>query len=54
MNVLEVVDIEGLWYTMVHKFDVGSYLGYSSTSAKLAGLLKSFDKILSNLVDEES
>jgi hypothetical protein len=50
--VLETVDIEGLWYTMLHKFDVGSYLGFGSTSAKLAKLLKGCDMILSDLVDE--
>lgn len=48
----EVVEIEGVFYTFMHKLDIGTYFGYTSTSASLANMLKSADRALDKLMDE--
>lgn len=50
--VHEVVEIEGLLYTMLHKFDVSIYLGRNSTSARLSRMLKAFHEVLEDIVQE--
>ncbi len=50
--VIEVVEIEGLLYTMLFKFNVETYLGYNSTSARLAKMLKSCHAILEDIAQE--
>ena len=48
--ILEVFDIEGAYYTLVHKLDVGGYLGYKSTMAGLAKTLKAVEILLDDLM----
>lgn len=49
--VLDTIDIEGLHYTLVHKMDVGSYLGYRSTLSGLAKTLKAAEILLDELIN---
>jgi hypothetical protein len=49
---LDVMAREGVWYTLVHKFDVGAYTGPNSTLAVLAMHLKAINKTLTKLVNE--
>lgn len=50
--ILEVFEIETPWYTLVHKLNVGAYLGYSSTMYGLQKALKAADQLLQELIYE--
>lgn len=52
MCVLETCKIEGTFYTLVHKLDVGQYTGTSSTLAVLTAHLKAIDRTMQKLINE--
>lgn len=48
--ILEVCNTEGIYYTLVHKLDVGIYVGFDSTLAAYAQLLKGASTLLKELL----
>lgn len=49
--VLDVIENEGLWYAVLHKFDIDAHIWYGGHLPMLCTLLKAYDKILSNLAE---